>query len=58
MKKKLVVLLSVVLVMCGLLCACGTCRTCNDEGKILCTNSDCMDGNIRCDECNGTSKIN
>ena len=61
MKKKLVVLLSLVLVMCSSLCACGSgiCATCNDEGEILCTNKDCFDGIIRsCDECNGTMRVN
>lgn len=57
MKKKLVVLVSIALVMCSLLCACA-CSHCLGNGKIPCTNSKCKDGYIICNECNGTEKIN
>ena len=47
MKKKLVVL-SLILVMCSMLCACA-CRTCDEEYSINCP--DCYHGCLRCDEC-------
>ena len=58
MKKKLVVLLSLVLVMCTLLCACGVCRTCEGEKVIECPEKECISGDIKCDICDGTHQLN